>query len=208
MEELPFWRKLFMVLNSGGVRGLFVQALLIAAVAGLIYIVFRFSWIKKRSLRISAGNEILRFLFVCYLAALFYLLFVPSEFLIELYRFLVYGWTDLGNMDLHFFTFHDVNFVPTIVLWLKGEITLGSWVKTMLVGNLLMFVPLGVFLPLIFERFTRRNAFRIAVFLPLAIEVFQPVVGRSFDVDDLILNFLGIVLGYWIGTSLKKLFRN
>ncbi len=30
------------------------------------------------------------------------------------------------------------------------------------------------------------------------IEIFQPIIGRSFDIDDLIMNFLGIIIGYLI----------
>ena len=32
--------------------------------------------------------------------------------------------------------------------------------------------------------------------LPIAIEVVQPMIGRSFDVDDIICNFAGMLIGY------------
>lgn len=35
----------------------------------------------------------------------------------------------------------------------------------------------------------------------------QPIVGRSFDVDDLILNFAGIVVGYFLAVGIKTLAR-
>ncbi|MFR2023977.1 MAG: VanZ family protein [Clostridia bacterium] len=35
----------------------------------------------------------------------------------------------------------------------------------------------------------------------------QPVVGRSFDVDDLILNFAGIIVGYFVAIGTKSLKR-
>ena len=41
----------------------------------------------------------------------------------------------------------------------------------------------------------------------LIVEVIQPVVGRSFDVDDLILNFAGIIVGYFVAIGTKSLKR-
>ncbi|HIU71280.1 MAG TPA: VanZ family protein [Candidatus Galloscillospira excrementipullorum] len=34
-------------------------------------------------------------------------------------------------------------------------------------------------------------------------ESLQPVIGRSFDVDDLMLNFIGILVGYWAAVGIK-----
>ena len=40
----------------------------------------------------------------------------------------------------------------------------------------------------------------------LLIEVVQPVVGRSFDVDDLIFNTLGGVLGFLLFALVRRIF--
>ena len=40
---------------------------------------------------------------------------------------------------------------------------------------------------------------------PVVIEIIQPIMGRSFDVDDLILNFIGINAGYLIAVGIKNL---
>jgi glycopeptide antibiotics resistance protein len=65
-------------------------------------------------------------------------------------------------------------------------------------GNLLGFVPLGIFLPLLFWRL--RNIFRttLAVLLiSLMFETTQLLTGLgAFDIDDLILNAAGGLLGY------------
>ena len=66
----------------------------------------------------------------------------------------------------------------------------------MLAGNLLMFVPMGGFLPLVFPRLQGRKMAAAILLLPLAVELWQPVVGRSFDTDDLICNTLGLLLGW------------
>ncbi len=68
---------------------------------------------------------------------------------------------------------------------------------TNLFGNVLIFVPFGFFLPMA----SRYRSFFGTMFysfgLSLCVEVFQLVtkVG-SFDVDDLLLNTIGGVLGY------------
>ena len=69
-----------------------------------------------------------------------------------------------------------------------------------LVGNVVMFVPLGWFLPAVWRMF--RGFFRAVIFgisLVCLVELLQYITGLgSCDVDDLILNAAGIILGYGI----------
>ena len=78
----------------------------------------------------------------------------------------------------------------------------GSWNLFLLnvVGNIVVFMPLGAFLPKLFVRC--RKLLTVALLsleLSFVIEVTQLVtrVG-SFDVDDLLLNTIGGILGYLI----------
>ena len=41
--------------------------------------------------------------------------------------------------------------------------------------------------------------------IPLVIELMQPIVGRSFDTDDLIANFLGILVGWGLVRLLQAI---
>ncbi len=68
-----------------------------------------------------------------------------------------------------------------------------------------MFIPMGILLSLCLKNINRKNMFKYAILIPLTIEVIQLVVGRSFDIDDLVMNFLGIVIGYYIVELVKKL---
>ena len=77
--------------------------------------------------------------------------------------------------------------------------------RTMLAGNFLMFVPMGFFLPFVLEKVNKQSILKISVIIPIAVEVIQLIVGRSFDVDDLILNFAGIIVGYFIAVAVKAL---
>ena len=68
-----------------------------------------------------------------------------------------------------------------------------------LAGNVVMFAPLGWFLPKLWRMF--RGFFRTVIFgasLVCLIELVQYITGLgSCDIDDLILNTFGILLGYW-----------
>lgn len=75
-------------------------------------------------------------------------------------------------------------------------------------GNLLLLAPLGVLLPLLDRRL--RHWYTVTLLcavISACIEVFQGifVVGRAFDIDDLILNTAGALLAYLvIGRRLGK----
>jgi len=65
-----------------------------------------------------------------------------------------------------------------------------------IVGNIIMFVPWGAGIVLLWKK--NRNWLRIILWsagLPVFIEGMQLFVGRSVDVDDWILNFMGSLLG-------------
>ncbi|MFD0904786.1 VanZ family protein [Actinomadura sediminis] len=78
-------------------------------------------------------------------------------------------------------------------------------------GNLALFAPLGVLLPLVAKRL--RGPVRLAVLtgmFSLAVELVQGafVVGRAFDIDDVLLNVAGAVLAYLIvGRRLSRSLR-
>lgn len=104
------------------------------------------------------------------------------------------------------------NLVPfrEIKRFLKHYRSLGlSAVILNIVGNVLVFVPFGGFLPLLAHRF--RNFWYMLLFsfeFSLCIELIQLVskVG-SFDVDDLLLNTMGGALGYMCFWMFHALWR-
>lgn len=73
-------------------------------------------------------------------------------------------------------------------------------------GNIVMFVPWGFGLPLLWKR--KQRLLSIAAHclaLPVLIEACQLFVGRSVDVDDVILNFAGGCLGACLYFLLRRL---
>lgn len=77
-----------------------------------------------------------------------------------------------------------------------------------LLANVALFVPLGPLSAAVSKRFHRfRNVFILAVATSLTIEVVQFFFGRSADIDDLILNVIGVCIG-WMAWSLLRRFRS
>lgn len=71
--------------------------------------------------------------------------------------------------------------------------------------NVLLFVPLGFFLPLMWPRFRKiLYADAFAFSFSLAIELLQMLTFRATDVNDLITNTAGAVLGFLAAKPLFK----
>jgi len=77
-------------------------------------------------------------------------------------------------------------------------------------GNIALFLPLGILLPLIFGRFRAlKRVMAIAFCLSLSIETiqfFSRFIGspRAVDIDDVLLNTLGACLGFVVYKLVRK----
>ena len=63
----------------------------------------------------------------------------------------------------------------------------------------MLFIPLGVFIPIVFK--SKRKLYQTAIIsfaVTFSIEFFQFFIGRSSDIDDVITNLLGAVIGYML----------
>lgn len=69
-----------------------------------------------------------------------------------------------------------------------------------LIGNTAMFIPLGIVWPAVFKKLnTHGKIIAAGVGVSMCIEILQlPFFSRTTDVDDLILNSAGFVMGYGI----------
>ena len=153
---------------------------------------------KKK--RYPASTTLSRFLFVVYSAVLLWLLFDRNP-----------GWGTAdtyadalrGNMNLQPFqtighywaVVKRMEFTP---LFYHCIINLG--------GNIFLFIPIGYFLPRLWPDL--RNFFFFLLTCTLSItlvELLQLVTLRgSLDIDDLILNLFGMLLGYLFFMICKK----
>ena len=74
-----------------------------------------------------------------------------------------------------------------------------------LVGNLLMFLPLGIYLPIIWAKCRKLiTTLLVSLTILIGIELIQFVtLLGSLDIDDLILNLSGILIGYGLWKGLR-----
>ena len=68
------------------------------------------------------------------------------------------------------------------------------------IGNVAMFIPSGIVLPIIYKQLdTFVKVFLAGSGISLCIEIIQlPFSVRATDIDDLILNTVGVIIGYGI----------
>ena len=141
-----------------------------------------------------------RFLFLVYCSVMFWLLFYRSH-----------SW----NLDIAYKELlqQNTNLIPfrTIenyryVLQHSTDAYMRAHCFLNLAGNVLLFMPAGWLLPKIWKR--KRNFFRFfalssgLLFLIETVQLFS-LLGR-FDVDDLILNLLGMTAGFLLYTIFRK----
>jgi len=188
-------------LLSDSFAAMFCQVLPLSLLAGVVYLIARRAALKKQNSSFRLSAELLRALFVCYLTGLISLTLVPANFWSSFWYLLLTGLPTGEQFSLFS---GDFNLSSALFGILTGKLTAGSWVISMLAGNFLMLVPMGVFLPLVFPRLRGRRILPLALLLPLTLELLQPVVGRSFDVDDLFLNALGLLTGWALAFLLHK----
>ncbi len=98
------------------------------------------------------------------------------------------------------------NFIPfrTVYDYIRGVInhTISKQiVRNNLIGNLILFAPMGVFLPAVYKS-SRLKHILIMVIMLILIETVQLITGLGiFDIDDILLNFAGFFIVYWIWRS-------
>lgn len=98
-----------------------------------------------------------------------------------------------------FFQLGVVNLIPFQTVSLSGVLLYT------LLGNILMFLPFGFFPALLWRGSTWKRALLTGLCVTGFIECWQLLVGRAFDIDDLWLNTLGAMAGFWLWCLLDRL---
>lgn len=74
-------------------------------------------------------------------------------------------------------------------------------------GNIVIFIPLGILLPILFHKFYKfSRVFISLIFISFSLEAQQLIlqVGQ-FDIDNIILNTIGGVLGYFVIVTIPSI---
>lgn len=115
-------------------------------------------------------------------------------------------------------TFQDVNFGTSNFIPFKEILryNIGSrlFVKN-IIGNVLLFLPYGYFISYYLKNKKMLPSVVLTLAVSITIEVVQLNIGRTFDIDDIILNTVGGILGSGIyilidriKNMLPKVFQN
>ena len=84
----------------------------------------------------------------------------------------------------------------------------GPWVMFLMLANIGIFAPVGFFPALLWRRWRWWKSLLLGFFTSCAIEFTQFFIGRSTDIDDVILNTAGALAGYWLFWLVRALFPN
>lgn len=145
-------------------------------------------------------NAFLYFLFFVYVAVMLWLLFGRSNRYVE---GVDYMQQLQNNMSLKpFFTIK--NYLYVVTHQDHGDLYRHCMIN--LLGNVVLFIPAGIFLPKIWKKLQNFFLFLLVCVLVITlIEALQLVtLLGSCDIDDLILNVFGMILGYLLFLIFRK----
>lgn len=165
--------------------GYFLQALPIAIIAGIIYAIYSIHRTERKSaLKITFST-----LFVTYIAAILYL----TVFM------------DIGSNIYYRIFYHMPSGNPP--RWFKFEYFLIPnrflELDAQNIGNIIMFLPFGILYPLFDKKSSLKRSILAGVLTSFAIEFIQPIFGRIFDINDVILNSFGAIISAIIFYMIK-----
>ena len=75
-----------------------------------------------------------------------------------------------------------------------------------LAANVILFMPFGFFAALLWRNYNWKRALLTGACITLFIEFCQLFIGRAFDIDDLMLNTLGVFCGFLLAPVFRRLF--
>ncbi|MBM6616594.1 VanZ family protein [Bacillus suaedaesalsae] len=150
-------------------------------------VVFLFAMVFKAR-KFSVKQCTLLVTFAIYVAGVIHFTFFPIDVNIGMY----------ANQTPWYKT---INYIPILTID----------VQTFLL-NIIMFIPLGMFLPFLNqENSSVKRITTIGFYSCLSIELLQCIIkitlgsGRSTDINDLLTNTLGAVIGYYLVNKVMKI---
>ena len=137
----------------------------------VVLVSFRIAYLIKKQEKFVLYKELLSLSFIIYILCLFQVVTFSDDV-----------------------TWSSNNFIPFQEI-LRYNITSRYFFKNV-IGNMLMFLPFGFFVSYYLENKKPYLTIVLTLVASIAIELVQLSIGRVFDVDDIILNICGSLLGY------------
>ncbi len=179
-------------------RSFFFPFLVLSAIAVPCWLVFRLYRLRTPGHRLSSRREILLLTFVVYLSGLATATLIPNH-----------------NSRVAAEAAMGIDLRPNLASLTCSSATLprGSTARAFCVhnakGNVMLFFPLGILIPLVWRRLSFWRGVQIAIAVSVSIELVQYLSmawsNRAADVNDVILNVLGASLGLAIVFLLRSL---
>lgn len=166
--------------------GYFLQMIPIALLVSVVYGVIK----HKATADAKLSQTILSSLFIAYLTGLVGLVLlldiISDTWYLLFYHMNVYDFSNLFAFDL--------NLVPDFWKHINGES----------IGNFIMFMPFGILYPLAKENVSFKDTMKSGAICVGVIEILQPIFGRAFDINDVILNMVGIFVSAAVFFASKR----
>ena len=151
-------------------------------ISTIIIVSFRIVYIIRNQEKLVLYKEILKLSFCLYILCLFQV--VTFEY-------------DVSWATNNFIPFKEI---------LRYNITSSLFFKNVL-GNMILFLPFGLFTSYYLKVDRLNLPLVLTIIASVSIEVVQLCIGRVFDVDDIILNVVGGLLGYYIYKLAKIIYE-
>ncbi|WP_075619021.1 VanZ family protein [Paenisporosarcina indica] len=154
-----------------------------------LIIIVRFFRIKRKKIRTTLLHEFGIAGFFMFLTGLLSQTILPSVYTNGGEVIFVNGNHQAINLELFRVFTYTFNAIKYLDLWQPFVINF--------LGNIVIFIPIGFLLPLLWKKYDRAwRTIGIGFLLSLTIEILQLPQMRSSDIDDLWLNSLGTSVGY------------
>lgn len=165
--------------------------------------------IKDTILEIFGGAWAMIVIFTVILSSIriTYLIIKREKFV--LYKELTYLLFIIYLLSLFYIvTFQDDNYGMSNLIPFKEifryKFTSRLFVKN-IIGNILLFMPFGLFIAAYLDYKKIYPTIILSLISSISIEVVQLIIGRVFDIDDIILNVIGGTIGALIYVILDKI---
>lgn len=167
-------------------------------IAAPVYLIIRIIFVKVKKIKVNRLREITMFLFVVFLIGLASQTIIPKF--------------EIGANGFHIVKtgIHETNLIPFKVLFeTYNEVVVHGYINYFLInflGNIVLFIPFGLIIPLLWKTTTIKTIL-IGCCSSLFIEFCQLFLTRGTDVDDLMLNTTGVLIGILVFKFLQKHYK-
>ena len=166
--------------------------IIVALISMALWIIYRLYNVVKNK-RINIAREIILFIFFVYFLFLLLLTIFKGGRIEFSNQFNSFMYREHGLLGI-------INIVPikeNINTFMHSETGMRNSLRN-IIGNILVFMPLGFFIPLLFDKFNNlKKVLKVGCLSSLAIELSQLFVGSNVcDIDDVIYNTLGALAGF------------